>query len=58
MLHGTRQRSLASPAVARQVLAAGLRSLLDGNLAAITYSHELTASVNSSMFLVMCVAFR
>jgi hypothetical protein len=36
---------------------AGLRSLLDGNLAAISYSHELTASVNSSVFLVMCVAF-
>jgi hypothetical protein len=36
---------------------AGLRSLLNGNLAAITYSHELTASVNSSMFLFMCVAF-
>ncbi len=36
---------------------AGLRSLLDGNLAAITYSHELTASVDSSIFLVMCVAF-
>ena len=36
---------------------AGLRSLLDGNLAAIAYSHELTASVDSSIFLVMCVAF-
>ena len=36
---------------------AGLRSLLHGNLAGIAYSHELTASVNSSMFLVMCVAF-
>ncbi len=36
---------------------AGLRSLLDGNLAAITYSHKLTASVDVSIFLVMCVAF-
>jgi hypothetical protein len=36
---------------------AGLRSLLDGNRAAITYSHELTASVDTSIFLVMCVAF-
>ncbi len=36
---------------------AGLRSLLNGNLAGIAYSHELTASVNMSMFLVMCVAF-
>ncbi len=36
---------------------AGLRSLLDGNLTAISYSHELTASVDSSMLLVMCVAF-
>jgi hypothetical protein len=36
---------------------AGLRSLLGGDVAAITYSHELTVSVNSSMFLVMCVAF-
>jgi hypothetical protein len=36
---------------------AGLRSLLDGNLTAIAYSHELTASVDSSIFLVMCVAF-
>jgi hypothetical protein len=36
---------------------AGLRSLLDGDLAAITYSHELTASVDASIFLVMCVAF-
>lgn len=36
---------------------AGLRSLLDGNLTAIAYSHELTASVDSSICLVMCVAF-
>ena len=36
---------------------AGLRSLLDGNLTAIAYSHELTASVDSSIFLVMCIAF-
>ncbi len=36
---------------------AGLRSLLHGDLAAITYSHELTASVDASIFLVMCVAF-
>jgi hypothetical protein len=36
---------------------AGLRSLLGGDPAAITYSHELTASVDSSMLLVMCVAF-
>jgi hypothetical protein len=36
---------------------AGLRSVLDGNLTAIAYSHELTASVDSSIFLVMCVAF-
>jgi hypothetical protein len=36
---------------------AGLHSLLGGNLAAITYSHELTASVNSSVFLVMCIGF-
>ncbi|HTX81731.1 MAG TPA: hypothetical protein VME44_06100 [Streptosporangiaceae bacterium] len=36
---------------------AGMRSLLDGDLAAITYGHELTASVDSSMFLVMCLAF-
>lgn len=36
---------------------AGLRSLLDGDQAAITYSHELTASVDTSIFLVMCVAF-
>ena len=36
---------------------AGLRSLLDGNLTAIAYSHELTASVDSSIFLAMCIAF-
>ncbi len=36
---------------------AGLRSVLDGNPAAIAYSHELTASVDSSIYLVMCVAF-
>jgi hypothetical protein len=36
---------------------AGLRSVLDGNPTAIAYSHELTASVDSSIFLVMCVAF-
>ena len=36
---------------------AGLRSLLHGNQAAIAYSHELTASVDAPMLLVMCVAF-
>ena len=36
---------------------AGLRSLFDGDRAAITYSHQLTASVDASIFLVMCVAF-
>ena len=36
---------------------AGLRSLLDGDLAAIACSHELTASVDTPIFLVMCVAF-
>jgi len=36
---------------------AGLRSVLDGNLPAITYSHQLTASADTGMFLAMCVAF-
>ena len=35
----------------------GMRSLVDGDLAAITYGHELTASVDTGMLLVMCVAF-
>jgi len=36
---------------------AGLRSLLHGDLAGIAYSHELTAAVDGSIFLVMCAAF-
>jgi hypothetical protein len=35
----------------------GLRSLLRGDQAAITYSHELTASVDASAFLLICIAF-
>jgi len=33
---------------------AGLRTVLNGNLTAIAYGHELTACVDSSIFLVMC----
>jgi hypothetical protein len=35
----------------------GLRSLLHGDLPTIAYSHELTASVDATTFLVICIAF-
>jgi hypothetical protein len=35
----------------------GLRSLLHGDLPAIAYSHELTASVDAMTLLVICIAF-
>lgn len=35
----------------------GLRSLLHGDLPAIAYSHELTASVDATTLLVICIAF-
>ena len=35
----------------------GLRSLLHGNAQAIAYSHEITASVDATTFIVICIAF-
>jgi len=36
---------------------AGLRLLLRGNPAALTYSHQITAAVDAPPFLIMCMAF-
>jgi hypothetical protein len=35
----------------------GLRSLVQGNWPAISYSHEITGSVDTSVFIVICIAF-